>query len=170
MNAPLPATLAADWRNTLKSLRETYPDADDQTLFDTCDGLTSAADVVAEFVRRSIEAQAMAEANLNLSEMYAQRARAMVARNHRFRDAALRLMLDAGMDNQPLRRPEFTLSVSHRAGKPEVYDEEALPESLYRYKTVRSVDREKLAEAVAAGDVPGVRMTNGSTSLTVRMK
>jgi hypothetical protein len=169
MNAPT-GFLAADWRNTIKSLREQFPDADDQTLFDTCDGLTSAADVVAALVRESIEVAAMVEAVEAVAEQYTTRAERLEEREKRLRRAALRLMIDAGMDDQPLRRPEFTLSVSHRKGTPEVYDEEALPESVFKYKTVRSVDRDKLAEAMAAGDVPGVRLTNGSAVLSVRMK
>lgn len=169
MNAPV-SLLAADWRNTIKSLREQFPDADDQTLFDTCDGLTEAADVVAAFVRQSREAAAMAAAVDALATQYRERADLLHDRADRLKDTALRLMLDAGMDTQPLRRPEFTLSVSHRAGRPEVYDEEQLPQSLFKYKQVRSVDREKLAEAIAAGPVPGARMTNGQSVLSVRMK
>ena len=167
MNAPV-ALLASDWRSTIKSLREQFPDADDQTLFDTADGECDAADVVAAFVRSALEDGAMAEAVENLEQDYRNRKNYLYERALRKRQAALRLLEDMG--EKTLRRPEFTLSVSHRKGTPEVYDEEALPQSLFKYKTVRSVDREKLAEAVAAGDVPGVRVGNGSSVLSVRMK
>lgn len=167
MNAPV-ALLASDWRSTIKSLREQFPDADDQTLFDTADGECDAADVVAAFVRSALEDGAMAEAVENLEQDYRNRKNYLYERAQRKRQAALRLLEDMG--EKTLRRPEFTLSVSHRKGTPEVYDEEALPQSLFKYKTVRSVDREKLAEAVAAGDVPGVRVGNGSSVLSVRMK
>lgn len=169
MNAPLPAALAADWRNTLAALREQFPDADDQTLFDTCDGLTDAADVVAALVRQSIEAGAMAEANSRLMDLYASRSALMEEREKKLRSAALRLMEDMGAST--IRRPEFTLSVSHRKGRPEVYDEEALPEEFFTYRTIRQVDKNKLAAAAEAGTLPaGARMTNGSSVLTVRTK
>lgn len=167
MNAPT-GVLAANWRNTLASLREEFPDADDETLHDTLDGLVEAGDVVAMLVRQSREAAAMAVAVRALARDYAERFALLEDRSERLKTAALRLMEDMGENT--LRRPEFTLSVSHRKGTPEVYDEEALPESLFKYKTVRSVDRDKLAEAMAAGDVPGVRLTNGTSVLTVRSR
>ena len=170
MNAPVnQALLAADWRNTIKSLREQFPDADDATIFDTCDGLTEAADVVAALVRAALEAEAMAEANSRLMDLYASRCKLMEDRKDRLRNAALRLMEDMGATT--LRRPEFTLSVSHRKGRVEVYDEEALPPEFFIYKTVRSVDKDKIAAAVECGEIPaGARLTNGSTSLSVRSR
>lgn len=170
MNTHNPAVLAADWRHTIASLRESFPDADDVTIFDTADGLSDAADVVALFVRQSREMYAMATAVMQLADDYGSRASLLKGRSERLKNAALRLMIDAGMDTQPLRRPEFTLSVSHRKGRVEVYDEEALPESFFTYKTVRSVDRDKLAEAVECGHVPGARITNGQSVLSVRTR
>lgn len=167
MNATV-SLLAASWRNTLASLREQFPDADDQTLHDTLDGLCDAGDAVAWLVRKALEAEEMARANAALKLRYAEREDLCDERAKRLRLAALRLMEDMG--EKTLRRPEFTLSVSHRPGKVEVYDEEALPESVFKYKTVRSVDRDKLAEAVVAGEVPGARVGNGSSVLSVRVR
>jgi len=169
MNLPLPSTLAADWRATIKSLREQFPDADDQTLFDTCDGLTDAADAVAAMVRQALELEAMDEANRQLADMYSRRRLLLSLRAHGLRNAALRLLEDMG--EKTLRRPEFTLSVSHRKGRVEVYDEESLPEEFFDCRTVRSVNRERLTAAAERGELPsGVRLTNGSTSLTVRSR
>ena len=167
MNAPV-ALLASDWRNTIKSLREQFPDADDEALFDTCDGLTEAADVVALFVRQSREAAAMAAAVRSLVQDYIFRCGLLEGRSERLKSAALRLMEDMG--EKTLRRPEFTLSVSNRPGKLEVYDEEAIPDSFFDYETkvVRTLNKDRLAAAPELP--PGARMTNGQSVLSVRMK
>ena len=169
MNAPV-SGIAVTYQRVRERLIEEYPGIDDDPdlLRDVLDGATTAQDVVAGLVRQAMEAAAMRAAVHQLAEDYANRAARLSDRYHRLKHAALRLMEDMG--ETTIRRPEFTLSVSHRKGTPEVYDEEALPESLWKYKTVRSVDREKLAEAFAAGEVPGVRLTNGSSVLTVRSR
>lgn len=167
MNAPV-AILAADWRNTIKSLREQFPDADDQTLFDTADGECEAADVVAAFVRSALEDGAMAEAVENLEQDYRNRKNYLYERALRKRQAALRLLENMG--EKTLRRPEFTLSVSHRKGKVEVYDQSAVPAIYFKQRTVWELDKEALADAVERGQVPGARLTNGSSVLSVRTK
>ena len=169
MNAPVnQALLAADWRSTIKSLREQFPDADDQTLFDTCDGISDAADFVAALVRRSREASAMAAAVKDLDRAYQVRFDHLQERAERLKDAALRLMENMG--ETTIRRPEFTLSVSNRPGKLEVYDEEAIPDSFFDYETkvVRTLNKDRLAAAPELP--PGARMTNGQSVLSVRMK
>lgn len=165
MNAPvaIPA-LAAQYRQLREALLTEFPDIDAETLADTLDGETAAPDAVAALVRMAREAEAFSKAVSDLATEYDERAERLRARSERLRQSALSLM-DA-MGETKITRPEFTVSVSHRKGRLEVYDEEQLPEQFFRYR--REVDRAALAEA--AEPPPGTRMTNGSTHLTVRVK
>lgn len=167
MNAPvaIPA-LAAQYRQLREAILAEYPDIDPETLADTLDGATDAQDAVVSLVRLAREAEAWATAAYNLATDYKSRGARHEARGERLSAVALSLMEAMGEKN--IKRPEFTVFVSHRKGRLEVYDEEQLPEAFFKYKTVRSVDRDKLE--AASEPPPGTRMSNGSTSLVVRLK
>jgi hypothetical protein len=66
--------------------------------------------------------------------------------------------------------PEATLSLRTLKPSPKVVDEEAVPDELCKF--VRKPDMEKIKEAVDAHPElpPGVIMSNGGASLTVRRK
>lgn len=161
------AALLVDEYQRIKAwLIEQCPDIDPETLADTLEGEASAPDVIAALVRQSKEDEASATAVGGLARTYAERSARFAHRAEKRREAALRLM--QAIDMRKLARPEFTLSMQTYPGKPEVYDEEALPEKYFRYR--RSVDFSALKEALLAGDVPGARMTNGHEGLVVRTK
>ena len=165
MNAPV-SILAATYKRIKAELLAEYPDlADDaEALADTLDGLTEAGDVVASLVRRAREAEAFAAANKRLAKDYQERASYLELRSDRLRASALSLM--EAMGEKKIKRPEFTVSITHTKGQLEVYDEDQLPEGFFKYR--REVDRTALA--AAAEPPPGTRMTNGSSHLTVRVK
>lgn len=81
------------------------------------------------------------------------------------RDAIISLMDTAQLTKLPL--PEATVSVRTLGPRAKVIDEDAVPEHLC--KTIYKPDMGLIREALECGEaVPGVVMTNGSASLTVR--
>jgi hypothetical protein len=65
--------------------------------------------------------------------------------------------------------PEATLSITHRKPSPIISDEAALPDECV--ELVRKPVMATIKAWVDAGNMPdGVTMSNGSTSLTIRVK
>jgi len=85
------------------------------------------------------------------------------------RNAIISLMDTAQVTKLPL--PEATVSLRTLRGRPYVFDAEQLPDSFVKIETVRKPDREAIDAAFERGEtVPGVTVTNGGSSLTIRRK
>jgi hypothetical protein len=88
------------------------------------------------------------------------------------RQATRRALLEQALmllERKKLERPTATISLTERAPAVRVDDESAIPARFFVNKP--TLDKKALNEAVKAGeDVPGVSMSNGSVSLTVRRK
>jgi len=166
MDSRLIGPVAEEYRHLRTEILADYPElADDiETLSDSLDGISSAQDIVRALIREAIEDKAMAEAVAGLARDYTDRKNYLEGRAEKRRAVALRLM--QAMDERSIKAPEFTVSVRAVPPKVEVYDEEALPEGVWDYK--RHLNRERLKEAVAAGPVPGARLTNGGETISVR--
>lgn len=155
----------------IEDLIASYPElAEDETLrADMIDGETDAAKILSRVVNRMQEADAMALAIV-------QRKNALDARHARYeresdamRALAFRIMNAANVRKMPL--PEATLSISTRAPALMISDATQLPAEFTVTKTETRPDREKIKEALKAGqEVPGAYLTNGSETLSVRSK
>jgi hypothetical protein len=65
--------------------------------------------------------------------------------------------------------PEATVSVRTLPSRPKVFDESAVPDDLCKFS--RKPDLDAIKEAIEHGAViPGVTITNGGASLSVRRK
>lgn len=70
-----------------------------------------------------------------------------------------------------LHLPEATLSLRTIQPRPKVVDTDELPADFVKVTEVRKPDLEAITNAVERGEtIPGVVMTNGGSSLTVRRK
>lgn len=160
---------AEEYLRIREALLHDYPElADDiETLADTLDGLTSAQDIVRSLVRGSIADKAAAYAVGGLIDDYTARKHRLEDRAERRREAALRLM--QRMEVRKITAPEATISVRAVPPKLDVYDEGALPETAWDYKTVRQLNKVRVKASLEAGEaVPGARLTNGGECINVR--
>lgn len=165
---PRHAALAEEWRRLREALLTAHPDLvdDEDTLSDTLDGITGAQDAIRALIRGARRDEASSKALEALIREYAARGAALDRRAARRRETALRLMEAAGIPK--VQAPEFTVSTRSVPPRVDIYEEEAIPQEFWT--TVPKLDREKLREAVKAGkEVPGARLTNGSTCLFVRV-
>lgn len=171
MNAPVaPAALAAAYQRVKDILLESYPELaeDDPALIDTLDGQTALADVVAALVRRAREDDAKAEAVRKIEGDNAARRARFEYRSERQMTAALFLMEQVGRTK--VEAPDLTISLRHNPPRVEVYDPDALPAAYV--KITKSPDKASLREALAndGAEIPGARLGNGSSSLSVRAR
>jgi len=156
-------------RQHIERLLLAYPElADDvQLLADMIEGETELHSVLTDLVLSATEAGTYADAIKAHERMLAERRGRWERRAAMHRALILSLLQSANMTKLVL--PEATLSVSNLAPKPIVDDETQVPDELCTFN--RWPNLSAIKAAVKAGeDVPGVHMSNGGTTLTIRVK
>jgi hypothetical protein len=151
-----------------QKLLEAVPDADDDTIRDTLEGISTLHELLAETLRSAIIDEALgAGLRSRLQDMKHRLAR-LEARALRKRELALHVMSEAGL--RKLEQPDFTASA--RAGSPSllVVAEEQIPEG-YWIPQPAKLDRQSLLAALKQGDqVTGAQLSNPKQVLSVRTK
>ncbi len=130
-----------------------FPDADEECLRDTLEGLTNLTDVLAEVLRSALEDQAFVAAlRSRIGDMQARLSR-IEERARKKRDLVCSVMERA--DVRKLMEPDMTVSLRPSRAPLVVTDEEAIPEGYWKAQAPK-LDRQGLLAALSAGrDVPG---------------
>jgi hypothetical protein len=151
-----------------EKLRAQFPDADDETLADTLEGLTDLSDLLAEVIRSALEDEAFCDAlKVRMREMR-ERTQRLAARAEKKRLLVGETMAQA--DLKRLTLPDLTLSL--RSGTPSlvVTDEDVIPSMFWKAQPPK-LDRQGLSQALKAGEsIPGAMLGNPEPSLSVRSK
>jgi hypothetical protein len=151
-----------------ETLRSEFPEADDESLEDTLEGLTDLTDMIAVVLRSHLQ-------DLALIRGLKGRIAEMEARVGRFERRAekRRQLATAAMEQAEIRKisePDFTASL--RRGSPPllIVDEVRIPVEFWKPQPAK-LDRQKLLAMLKAGqDVPGTALGEGACSLMVRTK
>lgn len=86
------------------------------------------------------------------------------------RKEAISSLMDCARQTS-LKLPEATLSLRTLRSRPKVVDVDQLPDAFVTIQQVRKPDNDAIAVAIEGGTtIPGVVMTNGGSSLSVRRK
>ncbi len=149
-------------------LEAEFPDADEETLHDTLEGMTNLTEMRAEVLRSQMEDQAMGSAlRGRISDMQ--------ERLSRFEDRARkkRELVTRVMEQADLRKlVEADLTVSLRPSRPPlmIIDDEAIPADFWRPQPAK-LDRQGRISALGAGrDIPGAVLGNPPMTIAVRTK
>jgi hypothetical protein len=156
-------------RQQIERLLLDYPELseDVQLLADMIEGETELHNLLTRLVRSSNDAGAYADAIKEQERALAARRGRFERREEMHRALILSLMQTANLPKVVL--PEATLSITNVAPKPIVDDETQVPDELCRFN--RWPDMAAIKAAVKGGEtVPGVHMSNGGTTLTIRVK
>ena len=163
-------TAKVDIRRALAIL-ELCPDLglDEQFKLSTLEGETELNEIVSALLAENEDDEGMIA---QVKEQIAIR-RERIARFERRidtrKDAIVSLMDTAQLTKLPL--PEATVTVRTLGPRVKVTDEEQLPSAFTKEKIIRKPDMEAIEEAILHGaSIPGVVLTNGGASLTVRRK
>src|SRR5205085_8721680 len=151
------------------SILELCPDLDldEQLKLSTLEGETQLNEIVSALLAENEDdegniAQIKAQIDVR-KERIARFERRIESR----RNAIISLMDCAAITKLPL--PEATISLRTLQPRPKIVDEEALPSAFTVEVTTRKPDKEAIDAALERGEqVPGVVMTNGGASLSVR--
>ncbi len=157
---------------TYSSMKErlvaSFPEADDDTVRDTLEGITDLHEMIAELVRSALVDQAMGEGlKARIADMKERQGR-LQERVDKKKLLALEAMNEA--DIRKLTEPDFTASL--RKGQPslQIVSEAEIPEDFWSPQPLR-LDRTALTVALKQGAaVPGAILAPPEFGLTVRTK
>lgn len=156
------------YRALQERLKERFPDADDETMHDTLEGITNLHEIIAAIIRSALIDDALqAGLRIRLDEMK-QRLIRLEERVSKKRQLALEAMNEVGLTK--LEQPDFTASA--RKGSPAlvVIAQDAIPGS-YWLPQPPKLDRGSLLNELKRGsEIAGVELSNPQPVLTVRTK
>ena len=145
-----------------------YPEADEETLLDTLEGITDLHEMIAAVIRSALVDEALhAGLRFRVDDMRERLSR-LELRASKKRQLALEAMTEVGLSK--LEQPDFTASA--RAGSPAlvVIAEDRIPEA-YWLPQPPKLDRQAILGELKRGlDIPGAQMSNPKPVLSVRTK
>jgi hypothetical protein len=160
--------MLAEHGYVLERLRAEFPEADEDTLRDTVEGLTNLPEMLASILRSHLEDLALLAALrariLDMQERFAR----LEGRADKKRALVASVMERA--DIKMLTEPDFTVSLRQIPPGLVVVDEGVIPETFWRPQSPK-LDRKGLLAALNAGQaVPGATLGNGATTIAVRTR
>ncbi len=149
-------------------LEADFPDADEETLHDTLEGLTNLTDMLAEVLRSALEDQAFVTAlRGRVGDMQARLSR-IEERGRKKRNLVCGVMERA--DVRKVTEPDFTVSLRPSRAPLVVTDEKAIPEAYWKAQAPK-LDRQGLLATLSRGhEVPGALLGNAPMTISVRTK
>ncbi len=167
MNHPVKYQLTHH-RYLRERLEAAFPDADEETLLDTLDGMTSLTDSLAELLRSSQEDQSLATAlRGRMSDMQARCGR-FEDRARKKRELVCTVMEEAEL--KKLTEPDFTVSLRPARAPLMIIDEDAIPGDYWKPQPAK-LDRMGLISALSNGrDIAGAVLGNPPLTISVRTK
>jgi Gp157 protein len=151
-----------------EKLKAEFPEADDETLRDTVEGMTRLGDVLAAILRSQLDDQAMINAlRQRIGDMQERLAR-FESRSERKRAIVAGVMERA--DIKKLNEPDFTASLRSNPAPLIILDESLIPADFWKPQPA-TLDRRGLAMALGEGlHVPGATLGNGGSTIAVRTR
>ena len=151
-----------------RHLIETYPDIDDETLFDTLEGATNLNEAVGAIVRSAVDDESLADALKARVDNMRERLSRIQHTASQKRRAALEAMEQ--VDLKKIVEPDFTISVRLSPPGVVVTCEAEVPDR-YMVPQPPKIDRRKILDALKGGaDIPGAVLSNRHNTLSVRTK
>ncbi len=149
-------------------LEADFPDADEECLRDTLEGLTNLTDMLAEVLRSQLEDQAFASAlRARMADMQERLSR-LDERARKKRELVTSVMEQAGL--KKLMEPDFTVSLRPSRPPLTIIDERAIPGDFWKPQAAK-LDRQGLISVLGAGrDIPGALLGNAPMTISVRTK
>jgi hypothetical protein len=156
------------YQRVRERLLEHLPEADEETVRHTLEGITDLHEIIAAVIRSALVDEALQTGLRTRTEDMRRRLARLAERGFKKRQLALEAMKEAGL--KKLEQPDFTASA--RAGSPPliVVSQGVIPED-YWLPQPPKLDRQSLLAALKQGhQVPGAELGNPKPTLAVRTK
>lgn len=149
-------------------LVEQFPDADEQTLCDTLEGLTNLYEMLATVVRSQQEDRVLSDALRARIEEMQERFRRFNHKVEKKRDLVATVMERARIDK--VVAPDFTVSLRQVPRSAVILDEGVIPAEFWKPQPPK-LDRKSLLEHLKDGEhVTGACLDNGGRTISVRVR
>ena len=167
MNPMLQHSLA-DHEYLRRRLKAEFPDADEDTLRDTLEGLSSLPEMLAGALRSYLDDIALTAAlGIRINDMQER-----ITRFER-RAEKKRALITSVMERADLKKlaePDFTVSFWTTAPSVIIIAEQEIPRDFWRPQPPK-LDRQGLTAALRRGQsVPGAMLSNGQATISVRTR
>ncbi|MEQ8747372.1 siphovirus Gp157 family protein [Pyruvatibacter sp.] len=158
----------AAFRTLRLKLAQEFPDADEETLSDTTEGISALPELVAQVIRSSLDDKSLASAlKARIDEMSLRRTR-LLTRADKKRELAADAMRETSL--RKILEPDLTLSLRPCPPTVAVTDEQLVPEDYWIAQPAK-LNRKDLRERVLSGlAVPGTQVIDQPDTLSVRTK
>ncbi len=149
-------------------LEAAFPEADEETLIDTLEGMSNLPEMLAEVLRSCLEDQSLAGAlKARIGDMQERLVR-FEERARKKRELVTSVMEEAGV--RKLTEPDFTVSLRPSRPPLMIIDEEAIPGDYWKPQPAK-LDRMGLISALSNGrDIAGAVLGNPPMTISVRTK
>ncbi len=149
-------------------LAAVFPDADEETVIDTLEGMTDLHEMIAAVVRSRLDDLAfLAALRVRMADMQ-ERAARIDQRAEKKKDVVTSVMERAAL--KKLTEPDFTLSLRSTSPPLVIVDEGRVPDDFWKPQSPK-LDRQGLISALKEGrEVPGAVLGNGGMTISVRTK
>ena len=145
-----------------------YPEADEETLLDTLEGITDLHEAIAAVTRARLDDLTLASALKSRINSMQERLSRIDTRIEAMKEAIVTVMDRAGI--KKITDPEFTLSLRPVSPGLEVINEALIPEDFWTPQVPR-LNRRDLLNTLKSGDtVPGAVLGNGGMTISVRTR
>ncbi len=145
-----------------------FPDADEETLLDTLEGMTNLTEMLAEVLRSCLEDQSLASALKSRMADMQERLSRFEERARKKRELVTTVMEQA--DLKKITESDFTASLRPSRPPLVIIDEAAIPRDFLKSQPDK-LDRLGLIAALRDGrDVPGAVLGNPPITISVRTK
>ncbi len=151
-----------------EKLAAEFPDADEETLRDTVDGMTDLTEMLAAVVRSQLDDLALVSALRARATDMQQRLLRIEQRASKKKKLLTSVMERAGLKR--LTEPDFTVSLRQTQPPLVLVDENEIPSAFWKPQPPK-LDRQGLISALKLGqDIPGATLGNGGLIISVRTK
>jgi hypothetical protein len=149
-------------------LHAEFPEADEDTLRDTLEGISSLHEALAAVLRSSLDDLDLAAAlGIRISDMQDRFAR-FEQRADKKRELVTSVMERANL--KKLAEPDFTVSLRAVPPSVVVIDEALIPQDYWKPQAAR-LDRQSISAALKGGSaIPGATLSNPEMTISVRTK
>ena len=145
-----------------------YPEADEETLLDTLEGMTDLHDMISAVMRTRLDDLTLAIALKSRITNMQERLSRIEARAENMKVVTVTVMERAGI--RKITQPDFTLSLRSVSPGLEVTNEAVIPEEFWLSQAPR-LDRKNLLNTLKGGcAVSGAVLSNGGMTISVRTK
>jgi hypothetical protein len=153
----------------LEALAHHLSGDDEELKLDMLEGSTDLNEIVSALLAANEDDEGTIASLDTQIDSRASRQQRLEARIEARKKAIASLMDCASITKLPL--PEATLSLRTLQPRPKVVSADELPDAFVTVQSVRKPNLDAIKDAVESGEtIPGVVMTNGGSSLTVRRK